>query len=221
MDGVPFVVQDPIMPGQVVHLRIHAAPGTAPYFYHAHFPMQEAIGMVGLFIIHPRQAYQPVVDQDFAIIAQEFAIGPASDYARHDQHGLQLPDLQWPLRAVLHADRLQAGQPRPHPRGQLQHGRPSPDPHARPHLLGDGHGRRPHAGIGLDPRQQRAGRRGPGARLRVHRQQPRRLGDALPHVPSHDESHDLRRGSRQSRDGQAGPGGPALQGARLSRKAPA
>ena len=44
-------------------------------------------------------------------------------------------------------------------------------------------------GIGLDPGQQRAGRRGAGARRRVHRQQPGRLDHALPHVPPHDEPH--------------------------------
>src|SRR5262249_55974232 len=32
-----------------------------------------------LFIIHPRKAYAPVVDQDFALIMQEFAIRPASN----------------------------------------------------------------------------------------------------------------------------------------------
>jgi len=34
--------------------------------------MQEALGMVGLFIIHPRSAWTHRVDQDFALITQEF-----------------------------------------------------------------------------------------------------------------------------------------------------
>jgi FtsP/CotA-like multicopper oxidase with cupredoxin domain len=78
MDGVPYVVQDPIKPGDtfVYEMTVHQ---TGTYFYHAHEAMQEAIGMVGLFIIHPRSAYQPVVDQDFALITQEFRILPASD----------------------------------------------------------------------------------------------------------------------------------------------
>src|SRR5262249_48152499 len=67
MDGVPFVVQDPIPPGKsfTYEVTLHQ---NGTYFYHAHFPMQEAIGMVGLFIIHPRTAHAPPVDQDFALI---------------------------------------------------------------------------------------------------------------------------------------------------------
>jgi manganese oxidase len=78
MDGVPYVVQEPIEPGGtgVYELTVHQ---NGTYFYHSHEAMQEAIGMVGLLIIHPRSAYQPVVDQDFALITQEFRILPASD----------------------------------------------------------------------------------------------------------------------------------------------
>lgn len=78
MDGVPHLVQNPIAPGKkgVYELTVHQ---TGTYFYHAHEAMQEALGMVGLFIIHPRSAHQPVVDQDFALITQEFRIRPASD----------------------------------------------------------------------------------------------------------------------------------------------
>lgn len=78
MDGVPFVIQNPIPPGRsfAYNLTLHQ---TGTYFYHAHFPMQEAIGMVGLFIIHPKKAYTPVVDQDFGLILQEFNIKPASN----------------------------------------------------------------------------------------------------------------------------------------------
>jgi FtsP/CotA-like multicopper oxidase with cupredoxin domain len=78
LDGVEFVTQDPIMPGQtgVYELTLHQ---NGTFFYHPHMAMQEAFGMVGLFIIHPREAYQPVVDHDFALIAQEFAIRPAAN----------------------------------------------------------------------------------------------------------------------------------------------
>jgi FtsP/CotA-like multicopper oxidase with cupredoxin domain len=78
MDGVAYLAQDPIEPGGsgVYELTLHQ---NGTYFYHAHGAMQEAIGMVGLFIIHPRYAYTPVVDQDFALITQEFDIGPASE----------------------------------------------------------------------------------------------------------------------------------------------
>ncbi|MBX9792597.1 MAG: copper oxidase [Pirellulales bacterium] len=76
LDGVEFVTQDPIMPGQtgVYELTLHQ---NGTFFYHPHMAMQEAIGMVGLLIIHPRAAYEPVVDQDFALISQEFSIPAA------------------------------------------------------------------------------------------------------------------------------------------------
>lgn len=78
MDGAPFLTQDPIKPGGtgVYELTVHQ---TGTYFYHPHEAMQEAIGMVGLFIIHPKVAYTPAVDQDFALITQEFDIQGASD----------------------------------------------------------------------------------------------------------------------------------------------
>jgi FtsP/CotA-like multicopper oxidase with cupredoxin domain len=78
VDGVPFLTQDPIKPGGtgVYELTLHQ---TGTYFYHPHGAMQEAIGMVGLFIIHPKVAFAPAVDQDFALITQEFDIQGASD----------------------------------------------------------------------------------------------------------------------------------------------
>jgi FtsP/CotA-like multicopper oxidase with cupredoxin domain len=78
MDGVAFITQDPVQPGGtgLYELTVHQ---TGTYFYHPHGAMQEAIGMVGLFIIHPKVAYRPVVDQDFALITQEFDIQGASD----------------------------------------------------------------------------------------------------------------------------------------------
>jgi hypothetical protein len=40
--------------------------------------MQEGLGMTGLFIVHPKEAYQPAVDHDFALTIQEWAIMPQS-----------------------------------------------------------------------------------------------------------------------------------------------
>lgn len=75
MDGVPGVTQDPIMPGgRFVYEFTLNQNGT--YFYHSHMPMQEMMGMIGLFIIHPKQAHQPKVDRDFAFVLQEWALLP-------------------------------------------------------------------------------------------------------------------------------------------------
>src|SRR5204863_8715465 len=38
--------------------------------------MQEMMGMIGTFIMHPEKMYDPPVNKDFAIILQEFAILP-------------------------------------------------------------------------------------------------------------------------------------------------
>ena len=77
MDGVPGLTQDPIMPGEsfVYELALHQ---NGTFFYHSHGAMQEAMGMVGLFIIHPRATYAPAVDRDFALILQEWAILPGA-----------------------------------------------------------------------------------------------------------------------------------------------
>ncbi|MBI4552761.1 MAG: copper oxidase [Candidatus Latescibacteria bacterium] len=75
MDGVEGVTQDPIPPGGrfVYEFTVHQY-GT--FFYHAHMPMQQMMGMIGLFIMHPREPYQPRCEKDFGLILQEWAILP-------------------------------------------------------------------------------------------------------------------------------------------------
>jgi|SRR5579864_146526 len=75
MDGAPGLSQDPIPPGGrfVYEFTLHQE-GT--YFYHSHMAMQEMMGMIGAFIMHPKKAYDPPVDKDFTIILQEYAILP-------------------------------------------------------------------------------------------------------------------------------------------------
>jgi len=75
MDGVPGLIQDPIPPGErfVYEYTVHQH-GT--FFYHSHMAMQEMLGLIGLFIIHPREAYRPPVDRDFGLIFQGWAILP-------------------------------------------------------------------------------------------------------------------------------------------------
>ena len=77
MDGVPYLNQDPIEPGQefAYEWTVHQE-GT--FFYHTHEGMQEALGMVGLFIVYPAKTHEPVVDRDFVLIAQGFQLRPNS-----------------------------------------------------------------------------------------------------------------------------------------------
>jgi len=74
-DGVPFISQKPVPPGGtfVYEFTVHQE-GT--FFYHAHSAMQEMIGLIGVFIVHPKIAYTPRVDHDYGIVLQEWAVLP-------------------------------------------------------------------------------------------------------------------------------------------------
>jgi manganese oxidase len=76
-DGVPGLTQEPIRPGEsyTYEFDLHQ---NGTFFYHSHDAMQEGIGMVGLFIIHPKVAHEPRVDRDFALISQEWAVLPGA-----------------------------------------------------------------------------------------------------------------------------------------------
>ncbi len=75
VDGGPGVSQPPIKPGEryVYEFALHQA-GT--YFYHSHMAMQEMMGMLGAFIMHPKEPHRPAVDKDFVILLQEYAVLP-------------------------------------------------------------------------------------------------------------------------------------------------
>lgn len=75
MDGMPGISQDAIPPGgRFVYEFTLEQNGT--FFYHSHMAMQEMMGLIGLFIIHPRRAHSPRVDRDFGIVLQEWALLP-------------------------------------------------------------------------------------------------------------------------------------------------
>jgi manganese oxidase len=79
MDGVSGLNQPPIMPGETFvyefTLRQH---GTQMYHPHADEMLQMAVGMMGLFIIHPRERREPAIDRDFAIMLHEWAVHPGT-----------------------------------------------------------------------------------------------------------------------------------------------
>ncbi|WP_454062467.1 multicopper oxidase domain-containing protein [Candidatus Nitrospira salsa] len=79
-DGVPGVTQDLIPPGKK-HIYEFDLHQTGTFFYHSHVAMQEAFGMAGLFIIHPKIAYDPPVDRDFVLLFQNFFIPPNANRA--------------------------------------------------------------------------------------------------------------------------------------------
>jgi len=75
MDGGPGISQDPVKPGGrfVYEFTLNQA-GT--FFYHSHMAMQEMMGMLGAFIMHPKVAHTPRVDKDFVVSLQEYAVLP-------------------------------------------------------------------------------------------------------------------------------------------------
>ena len=79
MDGVGGLSQKPIEPGETYRyeftLRQH---GT--YMYHSHTDemTQQALGLMGLFIIHPRKPARPRPDRDFALLLSEWRIDPGT-----------------------------------------------------------------------------------------------------------------------------------------------
>ncbi|WP_298439589.1 copper oxidase [Geobacter sp.] len=79
MDGVGGLNQPHIKPGETYAyeftLRQH---GTFMYHPHADEMLQMAVGMMGLFIVHPREPEEPPVDRDFAIMLHEWAVHPGT-----------------------------------------------------------------------------------------------------------------------------------------------
>jgi manganese oxidase len=75
MDGGPGVSQAPIPPGGrfTYEFTLHQS---GSFFYHSHMAMQEMMGMLGAFIMHPKNAWSPRVDKDFVILLQEYAVLP-------------------------------------------------------------------------------------------------------------------------------------------------
>jgi FtsP/CotA-like multicopper oxidase with cupredoxin domain len=79
MDGVGGLNQSHIKPGETYAyeftLRQH---GTFMYHPHADEMVQMAVGMMGMFVVHPRQSDEPSVDRDFAIMLHEWAVHPGT-----------------------------------------------------------------------------------------------------------------------------------------------
>ncbi|MBO0862281.1 MAG: copper oxidase [Chloracidobacterium sp.] len=75
MDGTPYISQPMIEPGGMFIYEF-TVNQNGTFFYHSHGPMQEMLGMIGLFVIHPKTPHTPRVDKDYGIILQEWALLP-------------------------------------------------------------------------------------------------------------------------------------------------
>jgi FtsP/CotA-like multicopper oxidase with cupredoxin domain len=79
MDGVTGLTQPPIGVGKTfVYEFVLQRPGTFMYHPHADEMVQMAMGMMGMFIVHPRDPRQLKVDRDFGFILNAFDIEPGS-----------------------------------------------------------------------------------------------------------------------------------------------
>ena len=78
MDGVGGLTQKPIPPGETYKYEFTLVEsGTKMYHSHHDEMTQIALGMTGLFVIHPRSAGH-AVDRDFAIMLQEWRLDPGA-----------------------------------------------------------------------------------------------------------------------------------------------
>ncbi|MBK8067603.1 MAG: copper oxidase [Rhodanobacteraceae bacterium] len=79
MDGVGGLTQPHIKPGETYEyeftLKQH---GTHMYHPHADEMVQMAVGMMGLFIIHPREPEPEPIDRDYAILLHNWALHPGT-----------------------------------------------------------------------------------------------------------------------------------------------
>ena len=79
MDGVGGLNQPQIAPGRTfVYEFVAQRPGTFMYHPHADEMVQMAMGMMGLWITHPRDPKFMRVDRDFAFLLGAFDIDPGS-----------------------------------------------------------------------------------------------------------------------------------------------
>ncbi len=79
MDGVTGLNQPAIAPGETYAyeftLRQH---GTHMYHPHADEMVQMAVGMMGMFVIHPHHGEEEPVDRDFCILLHNWALHPGT-----------------------------------------------------------------------------------------------------------------------------------------------
>jgi len=79
MDGVTGLTQPAIAPGKTfVYEFVLTKSGTFMYHPHADETLQMAMGMMGLFIVHPKDRRQYKADRDFALLLAAYDIEPGS-----------------------------------------------------------------------------------------------------------------------------------------------
>src|SRR6185503_19617654 len=79
MDGVSGLNQPAILPGETfVYEFVLRQHGTQMYHPHADEMVQMAVGMMGLFVIHPKEGEPERIDRDYAILLHNWALHPGT-----------------------------------------------------------------------------------------------------------------------------------------------
>jgi FtsP/CotA-like multicopper oxidase with cupredoxin domain len=79
MDGVAGLTQPVIEPGQTFRYEFTLpAPGTFMYHPHHDDMTQQAMGMMGMFVVHPRDGTKRRVDRDYCIMLSEWRVDPGT-----------------------------------------------------------------------------------------------------------------------------------------------
>ena len=79
MDGVGGLSQAPIEPGETFKYEFTVwQHGTFMYHSHHDEMTQMALGMLGMFVIHPREPNGPPPDRDYAFMLSEWKIEPGT-----------------------------------------------------------------------------------------------------------------------------------------------
>ncbi len=79
MDGVSGLTQTPIKPGETfVYEFTLEQHGTHMYHPHADEMVQLATGMMGMFIIHPKEKTTPEIDRDYVVLLHNWAVHPGT-----------------------------------------------------------------------------------------------------------------------------------------------
>lgn len=77
MDGVPYVTQNPIKPGETATLEF-TVRNSGSHMYHSHHnsAQQTTSGLLGAFIVEPKdKSKEPVVDAEFTMILNDSTLG--------------------------------------------------------------------------------------------------------------------------------------------------
>jgi FtsP/CotA-like multicopper oxidase with cupredoxin domain len=87
MDGVAGVSQPPIQPGETwIYEFDMKHSGTFMYHPHADQTVQIAMGMMGMIVVHPKDAAERAVDRDYAFLMSAYDIEPGSYTPRVNTH---------------------------------------------------------------------------------------------------------------------------------------